>query len=259
LKSNKKNLPGVIIVGAQKCGTTTLHHTLSWHSKIAGPISPETGNAIKEVNFFCNDSKWEKGIDWYKSHFINANYMHLDSSPNYLCLPSCFPRLKEVVPNAKLIVCLRNPVQRAFSQYNHYKQKLPESAIWDWLYPNDFSTSVEKYLARNWHSIDDYTNFSGLLLRGVYFSQIKQLLKHFKRDNIHFTILEKWAIDYDAEVDKVVDFLNLKREILPNHLLHKREYGEEVLDLDISASLKRFYKPHNERLFELLGYEINEW
>src|ERR1700749_526963 len=129
--TSSMNLPGIIIVGAQKCGTGTLHGSLIKHSGIDGPVDPTSNLLIKEVDFFYSEEKWKKGIDWYSAHFKGTTGMFLDSSPNYLAKVCAYKRIHEVVPEAKLIVCLRSPVDRAYSQYNHYRQDMPRSLRWD--------------------------------------------------------------------------------------------------------------------------------
>jgi len=114
-KSNKGTLPNLIIIGAQKCATTSLHYYLNLHPQIS--MSRE-----KELNFFALEFNWHKGIGWYKSNFIGQAKIHGESSPGYTCYPlfSGVPeRMHAVVPEAKLIYVLRDPIERIISHYIH--------------------------------------------------------------------------------------------------------------------------------------------
>jgi len=260
------NPPNAIIMGAQKCGTTTLHSSLVAHSKINGPVRPEDNKTIKEIDFFINPKKWEKGLAWYFSHFTGVNGLFLDSSPNYLALPECFIQMQLLVPNAKLIICLRDPVYRAYSQYNHYTQDLPDSKGWDWKYDKDFLTNIKielqdikKKLHQSPNTLEAETCFSGLLLRGVYIHQITQLLNYYDRSQIYISITDQWHINYKNELDNILTFLELKKKELPPIIRHKRSYTVEPLDNEAKEILTEFYKPYNQKLFEFLGYEIPEW
>jgi hypothetical protein len=260
------NPPNAIVMGAQKCGTTTLHYSLAAHSKINGPVKPENSKRIKEVDFFYNPKRWEKGLAWYFSHFTGVNGLFLDSSPNYLALPGCFWQMQSMMPNAKLIICLRDPVYRAYSQYNHYTQDLPDSTCWDWKYEKDFLTNIkmelqdiETMLHQSPNTLESETSFSGFLLRGVYIHQITQLLNYYDRSQIYISITDHWHLNYKNELDNILTFLELEKEELPPIIRHKRSYTVEPFDNEAKEILTEFYKPYNHKLFEFLGHEIPQW
>jgi sulfotransferase family protein len=249
------NLPGAMIAGAQKCGTTTLHYSLINHSGINPPIDPVNGTLIKEINFFSSRKRWEMGLEWYGSHFSGEG-LSLDSSPNYLSTPSCYQCIHSILPEVKIIICIRDPVWRAYSQYNHYRQDLPQSSSWDWIANKDFLTNLrlEVYGRTNWE-----LDFSGFLSKGIYVNQIIQLLRYFKREQLYITVMEKWRFEYEDELDNILAFLGLERESLPEAVAHKRKYDVEALEPATIELLTDFYRPFNERLFELLGFKIPEW
>ena len=115
-------MPDFIIIGTQKGGTTSLYRYLIDHPNIA-PIY------IKEPHYF--DIHFHKGIGWYRSHFPTAVEKYYarhvekhdlitgEASPYYLFHPRAPQRVAKTLPKAKLIILLRNPVDRAYSQYQH--------------------------------------------------------------------------------------------------------------------------------------------
>ncbi|MEL7510741.1 MAG: sulfotransferase [Cyanobacteria bacterium J06554_3] len=111
------NAPHFIIMGAMKCATTTLHEQLSAQP---GVFMSEP----KEPNFFSNDEQFQRGIGWYGSLFAEAQPGDLcgESSTHYTKLPT-YPdsvsRLRQHVPNVKLIYVMRHPIERLISQYMH--------------------------------------------------------------------------------------------------------------------------------------------
>jgi hypothetical protein len=105
-------LPNLIVVGAQKCGTSGLHFYLGHHPEIA-MSSP------KELNFFVVERNWSRGLDWYRGHFDPEAAVRGESSPNYTTYPHHLgipERMHEAVPGAKLIFLVRDPLERFLAQ-----------------------------------------------------------------------------------------------------------------------------------------------
>src|SRR5688572_12475258 len=106
-------LPDCLIIGAQKCGTSALWHTLLQHSHV-GSSRP------KEKRFFSQH--YSKGLQFYSDMFTDPTKFHLDATPQYLRAPAVAARVKHTIPHAKLVVSFRDPVERAYSQYYHVKR-----------------------------------------------------------------------------------------------------------------------------------------
>jgi hypothetical protein len=109
-------LPNLIVIGAQKCGTSSLHNYLSVHPQIAM-------SRVKEINFFNDDTKWGYGPEWYSRHF-EPGEIRGESSPAYTFLPESVgtaERMHELVPDARLIYLVRDPVERIRSNYVHMR------------------------------------------------------------------------------------------------------------------------------------------
>lgn len=108
-------LPNLIVVGAQKCGTSALHFYLGLHPEIS-MSSP------KELNFFVLKRNWERGLDWYRRQFDPRVPVRGESSPNYTAYPlfqGVPRRMREVVPDAKLIYLVRDPLERIRAHWVH--------------------------------------------------------------------------------------------------------------------------------------------
>ena len=123
-------LPNVIVIGAMKCGTSALHRYLSRHPQIAM-------SQPKELNFFFGPERlpdageetwargnWHRGLGWYAAHFSGAAPVRGESSPGYTSPdhPEVAARLAGVVPQARLLYLVRDPVARAVSQYWHHRR-----------------------------------------------------------------------------------------------------------------------------------------
>lgn len=110
-------VPELVVIGGRKCGTTWADQCFREHPGLFLPPS------TKELFYF--DRYYERGIDWYAAHFANAPETSLcvEVTPSYLSSPEATERLPATLPNAKLLVLLRNPVDRALSDFNHAQRK----------------------------------------------------------------------------------------------------------------------------------------
>jgi len=150
-------LPNLIIIGAQKCGTTALHSYMHRHPEIMM-------STPKEVNFFIDKpgkGTWDKGVDWYRSHFDDSFAVRGESSPDYSADPlyrDVPARMAQLAPDAKLIFLVRDPVDRAHAGYvHHYARRTerramrealldPESPhVWRSRYHHQLSLWLEHY------------------------------------------------------------------------------------------------------------------
>jgi hypothetical protein len=111
-------LPNLIVIGAMKSGTSSLHYYLDAHPDIAMA-------RVKELNFFSLDRIWAKGIDWYAKQFDPGSRIRGESSPSYSKfphVPAVPERMATIVPDAKLIYLVRDPIDRAVSHYLHVSE-----------------------------------------------------------------------------------------------------------------------------------------
>lgn len=244
--------PDFIIAGFQKCGTTALRNILieNYPDRIHMPdCLDEECEGETEINFFQKNSRTKNlDIEWYKSLF-DPFKVSGEKSPNYM-LNSDYSarRIKRYLPKIKLIFLLRNPVDRAYSAYNHYKQIYPQSKNWNWR--NDLSF-IENFNAPN----------CGFRTLGLYSHKIYNYLKYFDFRQMCFVIQERLKNQekFQDEFEKIRRFLNLPKQEKYKYLQsHNRKYEEPLCEQDRSV-LHEFYKPYNEKLFQLINYRVPEW
>ena len=105
-------LPQLLILGAQRGGTTSLYKWLTGHPQVQMPLD-------KEIQFFSVE--WHRGTDWYRSHFgpLGDHRLNFEASPYYLYHPTAPVRVATTLPDVKMVALLREPVARAWSHYHH--------------------------------------------------------------------------------------------------------------------------------------------
>jgi hypothetical protein len=153
-------LPNLIVIGAERCGTTSLHRYLGAHPEI---FMAKT----KELDFFVTELNWHKGRRWYESQFRNGSRVRGDSSPSYTAYPvhdGVAERMAALVPDAKLIYLVRDPIERTLSGYHHQRALALE----------------HRPLAA---ALSD-VNESRHIWRSRYAAQLERFLEHFPLEQI---------------------------------------------------------------------------
>jgi hypothetical protein len=156
-------LPDFIIIGTQKGGTTFLFKLLSNHPYVRLPFR-------KEIEYF--DIHFEKGINWYRSQFPirKSNIITGESTPHYMSHPHVPKRIVEVIPHVKLIVILINPVDRAYSHYQHNVRMKRESLAFDdaiAIENERLQGEIDKMIRDEHYNSLKHRHFS-YLLKGIY-------------------------------------------------------------------------------------------
>jgi len=115
-------LPNLVVIGAQKCGTSVLHYYLSLHPEVSM-------SRPKELNYFIEERNWARGPDWYRAQFDAEARVRGEASPNYTAFPQhqgVPQRMRSVVPDAKLIYMVRDPLERIAAHWVHNYAKRRE-------------------------------------------------------------------------------------------------------------------------------------
>jgi hypothetical protein len=239
-------LPDAVILGAQKCGTTSLHGYLVQHPGVIPPLR-------KEVHYF--DLNYPRGEAWYRAHFgrIGEAGLNLDASPYYLFHPAVPARLHALLPDARLVVLLRDPVRRAYSHYWHERAKGREKLEFEDAIAAEPAriAAAEAGLADG--SLDrsaDHQHFS-YLARGRYAEQLERWLALYPRERFHVVRFEDLVKEPLARLNEVLAFLGLpaasRVDLEPRNT---RRYPP--MSADTEQRLREHFAPHNRRLEALL-------
>jgi hypothetical protein len=245
--------PDYLIIGAQRSGTTSLYTYLR-HNRHIGKARK------KEVHFF--DFNYDRGMGWYKHHFptllakrsaerrLGGPYITGEASPYYLVNPLVPARVHEALPSVKLIVLLRDPVNRA---YSHFQQQRRLG--------NETSSSFEEAIERETGVLDSespsslvYRKFS-YLVRGIYVDQLERWLSLFPREQMLILQSEDFFRDPASTEKAVCEFLGIpprRRAKYPRR--SKKRYPE--LAPATREFLSSHYRDHNRRLYDYLGRDF---
>jgi Sulfotransferase domain len=249
MTAGARPLPHFIILGTQRGGTTSLYRWLATHPDVAPALK-------KEVHFF--DGHYDKGIRWYRAHFPLAHRGRIsgESCPYLLFHPLAPSRVaRDLPPSARFIVLLREPAERAISQYWHWRQQgrweteSLERAIE--LEPERLTPQAERFL-RGERSVE-HIAFS-YVARGEYAGQLRGWFDAVGRDRILVLESEKLYTD-PATSERARDWLGLSPHQQPFPVSNAARRLEEASP-ELMAGLRAHFEPHNRELFELLGHEL---
>jgi hypothetical protein len=244
-----RQLPGAVIIGAQKAGTTQLFSCLIRHPRCFG-------SAAKELQYFSK--RRDRPLSWYRSRFPLARTVArvgglcFEATPSYLPSPPALRMMSEVLPDAKLIVLLRDPVSRAFSHYQHYKTRQLET--------REFREIVEEAIARPMVAPTrgaalraDAEPMLDYVARGYYALQIELLLTLYPREQVLVIDSADLFDDTNAVCQRVFAFFGMESHPVPPKKIHNRGYYREKIDPATAQLLREHYRPHDQLLVELLG------
>jgi hypothetical protein len=244
----QKRIIEFIIMGVQRGGTTSLAHNLSKHNKIY--LDQNDDPKISEVHFF--DLNWKKGLNWYKKQFNYKYKLVGEKTPDLINLDYTFPLIQSVNPYIKIILILRNPIDRAYSAWKlnvkHFDEKRTfEEAI-------KYELKFKKNMNETFYTIA--TNY---LQRGLYYNQIEKLLKWFPKQNVLILISEIIKENHDKEYKKIYKFLNIEYEKQNYNITHVSD-DTSTLDKKLHNHLIKYYKEDVHKLEKLLDINLkNIW
>jgi len=214
-------LPDFLCLGAQKAGTTTLHELLSQHPNVYLP-------PIKEVHYF--DLHFDHDSDWYAAHFRVARRHQTcgEISPYYLFHPEAPRRIRSLLPDVKLIVLLRDPVERSISGYYHSMRR-----EYEYLSIEDAFTEEERRLASSEKRLSSPggSHFShqhhSYLSRSRYELQIQRYQEYFDAEQLLLLRSEDLFLNLAGVWKRITEFLGLKPQSCPRIIPHaNRSNGE---------------------------------
>ncbi|MGC9360471.1 MAG: sulfotransferase family protein [Anaerolineae bacterium] len=262
-EASRRSLPDYVIIGAQKAGTTSLQKALARHPDVCTSL-------VKEVHYF--DLHYDQGERWYRAHFCRDvsqaraekpghPVVTGEATPFYLAHPMAAERAAHTIPDARLIVLLRDPVERAYSQYAHEVRLGHEHATVHNAFARELALGADDERIGPL-GIDAWTlSHRSYLYRGLYAKQLAAWFARFDADQ--FLILR--SEDYFAEpvetLDQVCAFLGVRKvsdlqrpEAFDVH--HNRGEPRAPLPLALRKQLEAYFAGPNRALEDLLGRKM---
>lgn len=248
--------PSALIIGAQRSGTTSLFNYLVRHPAVLAPFG-------KEIHYF--DLHYDRGVRWYRGRFPYSRLLRngaitLDASPYYLVHPLVPRRAAELLPAVKLIVLLRNPVDRALSHYQHEVRGGRETLS----FAEAIAREPERLAGEEERLRNDphYYSFNhhrySYARRGEYIDHLRRWAEHFPRTQLLVLQSEALFRDPAAASASVFNFLGLPPHRLPRYKPFLQGKYERDLPDELRARLVARFEPHNRELFGWLG-ETFDW
>lgn len=250
-------LPRFLIIGTERGGTTSLFQMLRRHPQIATPYN-------KELNFFA--SLYPLGPRWYRAmldrnrHSGDDALVTFEASPRYFAATRVPGRIAEMLPEAKLILLLRDPARRAVSSFHHHFKNFkgpPPSIERRMSMEMDL---VEPYLDRPWQDISDHVlprlGSRSFVPDNLYGHILAHWLNHIPRERFLIIRSEDMFADQNGTLARVLRFVDLPA-FEPAKPIHVNAGTYSPTDPEIYRRLADFFAKANRRLPELAGDEFH--
>jgi len=273
-------LPNFLIIGSQKSGTTSLYIVLRQHPQIFMPDR-------KEVNYFFLEQEYQRGPSYYQSYFAPAPPQATaigEASPGYLCHPDAPERIHQFLPEVKLILTVRNPIERAYSQYWDNRRSLSEHRT--------FAEVVDLALESTYHP-----GKLGYFSRGTYIQYIQRYQAYYPPENLLVLPFDDLGHSPGSFYRRIFQFLEVDPDFftpsmttsynpaavwenplyqlffskpsrtrwLPPKLRRFTFFGPRnpwqypPMETELHQKLRDFYRPWNAKLGEFLGRDLSSW
>jgi hypothetical protein len=260
MTSAYRTLPDFLIVGAAKAGTTTLYDVIARHPQVGAA-------AVKEVHFF--DLRFARGVEWYRAQFPLAYRVRGEhdgsgtrrctgeASPYYMFHPHAPRRIKELIPDARLIVLVRNPVERAYSHFHHESRAGRETLSFEEAIarePERLGAELERMMADEHYNSVSHRRHS-YVQRGLYADQLDALQKFFRPEQILVLCSEDFFKNPTKTYGDVISFLGLPAD--PKTKVRRQNSGSyRAMSPATRAQLTQYYESHNQRLYAMIGRDL---
>lgn len=240
------NLPDFLIIGETKCGTTSLFNYLIDHPKIKNTLGNgdevDESYATKEIRFF--DRYYDRGLDWYKGCFPRTEKGELvgEATPMYMYRAMVPFRIKKIVPNCKFIILLRNPIDRLYSNFQHYYKWVPG---FDKQY-SSFENYIDSCNDRDYFMID----------KGIYYLTLSKWFDLFPMEQFVIETTESLYTRTQEVYSRILGFLGME-DYKIDSFKKFRENNYSHMNPETRKNLQEFYEPYNKKLEQLLDRKFD--
>ena len=275
LNDGTGRLPTFVVIGAMRSGTTTLSAALAGHPEVFMPPG-------KELHFF--DQHFDRGVEWYRARFAGATEPSVgEGTPRYMYDPEAVRRMAGVLPDARLVAILRNPIDRAYSHWQHERARGREDL--------GFAEALEAEPRRLGVMDPIPASHFAYLDRGRYVRQLRSVCEYYPRSALHVMVFEEFRARPEPGFQELCRFLGIDERQSPAALRQtwNRSYGvrfETVrrlaerspglvarvlrrvnrraaptapMDPDVRRELADRFRQENAALAAWLGRDLSEW
>lgn len=252
-------LPDFIVIGGQRCGTTSLFRALNQHPQMVRP----TFN--KGINYF--DVHHDRGFDWYRGHFptrlvasrrnsvADAEPIAYEASGYYMFHPAAMDRIADELPDVRLVVMLRDPVERAFSAWKHERARDFETENFiDALALEEerLDGEIERMLAEPGYQSYSHRHHA-YRRRGEYGDLLADVVDRIGRSRLHVMFSESFFSEPEREFERLCEFLGATSP--PANVSHERHNARPSDDMpdEARARLVAHFEPLDQRLEDVIG------
>jgi hypothetical protein len=241
--------PDFLIIGAKRCGTTSLYEYLGEHPCIKKSFRDHIG-------FF--DDNFQLGINFYKSFFPtifekkffelkNGKFLSNDVTSSYIQNLETAEHVFSTLPKSKIIAILRNPTDRAYSEYNlHLRSNSNLSS---------FESHIENEMNKN-KTINDDKHTKDYLKKGFYFEQLTPWFKLFPRKNILILSTEEFGKSTSDVFNNIFEFLQLEKYHIENPKRMQRGVYSKLNPV-MRKKIIEYFRPKNKKLYDLVGKDFS--
>jgi hypothetical protein len=260
LTAQRRMLPSFLICGGQRCGTTSLYRALSAHPAILKAV------LHKGVHYF--DVGYDRGLRWYRGHFptqraadriserLGVPVQTFESSPYYMYHPHAVGRIAADLPDVRLVVLVRDPVERAYSQHAHEVARgfevEPDFARALALEPSRLRGVAERMRLDPYHYSFAHQHHA-YRARGEYVTYLERLAAAVGRERVHVVDSGRFFTEPEPVYDGILDFLGLPGGGYPEFARYNARPRPAPMADAVRADLAAHYAPYDARLAKWLG------
>lgn len=263
-----RGLPDFLILGGQRCGTSSLYKYLGAHPQIVPSLR-------KETRYFSTE--YERGSGWYRAHFpatismtglawLRGESRTFEATPDYLFLPATPARVATTLPDGRFIVLLREPVARAYSHWQHMRRQGYETLP----FPDAVASESDRIGGELKSLRKDGPNPSKDLLRysyiarGCYAEQVERWFQHFSPDRFMIIDAEELYSRPEGVLRMICRFVGVKewvpaefRNYSQSAALPTNDRKPDGIPDAVKSELQKYFYSENRRLPQITGREFS--